>query len=303
MKPIKMILSILFYFLNLAADELPEECIGLICSGGLGQDLFAFSAAYSQAKRLDIPLVIDSDRDNGLLSIFKDKFISISKSQFSHFPIVKGIKNSDGKIVYNFKHSTYNKPNVTYYSNSTYGYYLSLQWFENEHEEIKNMIIPPKKTLEIIYNKYEKNLSAPIKIGIHLRTFKPDSVENYHLLWEQPTAKYFEKAFALLPDDALFFVASDNIPYAKEIFSAFNKNFIFLNDSGSDEIKKFTGNSTTLEEFFLLTMCDHFIGTKSSFSFWAAILNKNPKKIVILPKDLKWNLNSMIEESWNLIPF
>ena len=165
------------------------------------------------------------------------------------------------------------------------------------------MIKPPKITLEKIYEKYAENLKAPIKVGIHIRTFKPNSVENHYLLWEQPTAKYFEKAFALLPDDALFFVASDNIPFAKEILLPFNKNFIFLNDSGSDEIKKFTGNSTTLEEFFLLTMCDHLIGTKSSFSLWAAILNKNREKIVILPKDLNWDMNFMIEKSWNLIAF
>jgi len=53
-----------------------------------------------------------------------------------------------------------------------------------------------------------------------------------------------------------------------------------------------------LEDFYLMSQCKHNIIANSSFSFWAAMLNENPDKIVIYPKDWKVTKNPVDFEGW-----
>lgn len=56
-----------------------------------------------------------------------------------------------------------------------------------------------------------------------------------------------------------------------------------------------------LTDFYLMSQCKHNIIANSSFSFWAAMLNDNPDKVVIYPEDWKVTSNPVDFEGWTAV--
>ncbi|HEY8267835.1 MAG TPA: alpha-1,2-fucosyltransferase [Xanthobacteraceae bacterium] len=90
---------------------------------------------------------------------------------------------------------------------------------------------------------------------------------------------YYERAttaIARAVPDCHFFFFSDDIPWCKENLSlGFPSSFVAHSDQRGD---------FTYTDFRLMTLCRHFIVANSSFSWWAAWLGSDPRKIVIAPK-------------------
>jgi hypothetical protein len=92
-----------------------------------------------------------------------------------------------------------------------------------------------------------------------------------------------------------FVVLSDDIEWCFRNFHSFS-DFEFI----------YSRNESDIEDFAIMSKCAHNIISNSTFSWWAAYLNKNPDKIVISPdKDQwhgpaysHWNHDDLIPESW-----
>ncbi len=105
---------------------------------------------------------------------------------------------------------------------------------------------------------------------------------------------YYKEAIELIEnkvENPVFFVFSDDMDWVKTNLNAKHEtNFIDFNDA-----------LTNFEDMKLMSACKHNIIANSSFSWWAAWLNRNENKIVIAPK--KWlnddsNTNDIIPETW-----
>jgi hypothetical protein len=73
-----------------------------------------------------------------------------------------------------------------------------------------------------------------------------------------------------LVENPNFFVFSDSIEFTKKELGS-NSKYTFINKS-------------TFEDFVIMSKCSHNIVANSTYSWWAAYINKSYNKLVISPR-------------------
>lgn len=164
------------------------------------------------------------------------------------------------------------------------GYFQSEKYFRKYKDTICALFAPKPEIVNYLTNKYGHILSHPKTVSIHVRTYPHDPK---HQFWTLNGRGYVEKAVAHFDPDSLFVVFSDNIPWCKKYLQGVAKNMIYIE------------REAHYHDFYLMSFCQHNIISNSTFSWWAAYLNKNPDKIVIAPK--KW-IQSNQKVSEEIIP-
>lgn len=180
---------------------------------------------------------------------------------------------------YNLEIPSDDKP--TFY----FGYYQSETYFEKYSEVIKRLFGPPIEFVERITNELPF-LHKKIVTLINVRRGDYLHSPNYHPV---VTPEYIYKAIEKIPDTEMFLIASDDIEWCKQNIHL--PNMFFLEGYKPEE------------QLWILSMCQNFVLSNSSFSWWAAYLCKNPNKIVIAPDtwfgpEFLGNYNNMYCKDW-----
>ncbi len=154
-----------------------------------------------------------------------------------------------------------------------HGGFQSEKYFAHHKDRILEVFAPLPEILEHLHQRYQHVLDHPCTVAVHVRTYLKDyghlpTDDELHAFAGIP---YYEKAVKLFPEDALFVVCSDRIDWCKEHLAHIAPNLIFIE------------NSAHYYDFYLMTLCHHIITANSTFSWWAAYLNRNPDKIVVTP--------------------
>jgi hypothetical protein len=92
-------------------------------------------------------------------------------------------------------------------------------------------------------------------------------------------------------NDLFYYIFSDDIEYIKLNFF-FLKNYAII-DNSSLEISDYY-------DLYLMTQVNHLIISNSTFSWWAAYLNTDPKKTVIAPE--RYHFDNSWVQSDDLYP-
>jgi hypothetical protein len=147
-----------------------------------------------------------------------------------------------------------------------HGYWQYLAYHENNLPILRKEFCVQEKHhtkefLELMYQILEKP-----SVSVHVR--KGDYVGNKGL--NDLPLSYYMEAVKLVKGDLYIF--SDDINWCKHnlksVYFSRKINFIHLQDYLDFELMKF---------------CNHNIISGSTFSWWAAMLNENPEKIVVAP--------------------
>jgi len=240
----------------------------------LGNQLFEIAVAVSYAL------------DYGLEARFPEISTSSKYKEILHrvntSPFPKGVIFTD----YQEKIGVYEeiKPDLSKNFRFT-GYFQSDKYFNRHKQEIINLFAPSRSIVKKIRKDYGHLLVQPT-VALHLRTFIPDGNNpNDPMNWGGFCWDYFLKAMDYFPDSYLFLVFSDSIKWAKKNFPKTSKHIVFIEE-----------DLTT--DFYLMSLCDHqIISPRSSFSWWAAYLNQNPSKIVIMRRGSETNTEG-VPEGW-----
>jgi len=291
----------------------------LYITGGIGNQLFQFATAYAYAKRHNKKLYINIDnyswdRWSEKLGFDLDKIITplnvLPQSKWTFFLSKSNKLNLIGRIIrklFWLKGAVFiEKQNFFYDESLMYddswdgimGYFQSPHYFESVKDEIVSMIKLPIYSQGAL--KYKNKItSAKSTVAIHYRDYSDPTTgsENTKKYHGEHSLNYYKQAIGIVNkkvSNPIFFIFSNNINSAKLKFSEIKEaNFIEYQ------------SNFNWEDMALMSMCEHNIICNSSYSWWAAYLNKNENRIVIAPKTwgnlLKDRDSDLFPKEWILI--
>ncbi len=276
--------------------------------GGLGNQMFQYAAGKALAQKLNTSLELDLSflhKKNGIetkrdfaLDVFRLKPVFLSETLYPDFLKLK--ENRMFRIInrkapfllsrhylsekrFPFDPDFFNSKNNTFLD----GFWQTEKYFK----DISGLI---RTDFEFTLPLDSRNaaLSAEISssdsAGIHVRRgdYVNDKVTNaYHGVCGIEYYRRGVEELSRIYPDLRWYVFSDDAKWVRE-----NLSFI----PGMSVIDHNTGSSS-YKDMQLMSQCRHQIIANSSFSWWAAWLNKNKDKTVIAPE--KWFLKSGIDTS------
>lgn len=171
------------------------------------------------------------------------------------------------------------------------GWYQSEKYFGNYKEVIRELFSPTLDFIKKATTTYPFLLDSVVA-AINVRRGDYLTHPTRHPVI---TMEYINEAYKHLPPHDVLFIMSDDMEWCKENIKLPN---VIFNDPS-----KFWDH----EGIWLLSLCDHFIISNSSFSWWGAWLSKNISKKVITPSiwvgpDINDNMKDIWCDDWIKIP-
>lgn len=268
-------------------------------SDGFGNQLFMYACGYAAAKRLCTRLLLDlsyldtnglRNYELGQLNIQYDKSFATSIMRFYPLKVLYR-KFVHGLMKINFSMFKESTPyiydsNIEQIHDNTYlfGYWQSERYFK-EYRNDMIVMTTPKFQISDGASEYINQVKNCCSVAIHVRR------GDYVNLGLGLNKQYYISALSLMKENVsnpIFFVFSDDIEYAKQLFSDSEGQFVYIT---------YKSTNSTLEDFFIMKECKHIILANSSFSWWAAWLNDNKEKIVVRPKEFQESTD-FYPDSW-----
>ena len=281
-------------------------------SGGFGNQMFSYAFGYAVAKAKGEELAIDTAIQDAPW-FFRNPDIlkmNIKYAKRITYPIGRKIweRGFFNKIAFK-KAIGWNTQVITesdlvkqdfpiFYCNQIKGdIYLkgnwgNETWFREAAEEIKDMYVFRDSLSEAAQKLFNQIEQCPTSVTVHIR--RGDYV-NIGIAME---ASYFMQAMKEIAErveNPVFYCFSEDLEWAKQAFAEVPYEVIYAEYESEDK---------GIEDFRLLSAGKHQIISNSSYSWWAAYLNRNPQKCVVIPCDEQtmWNKEFMVD-GWIPTPF
>lgn len=248
-------------------------------NGGLGSQMGQYFWGQVLSKRMNVPVIYDISwyEEDGYDNAKKDKRNFMLKKVFPGIEL----RLANKKIVTIYKNLFFFIPQNSFiYDERTFekkrryyaGYYANKKYTENSKLDYKDFfkfkIDLQDKNLEIL----EKINAAQNSVAVHIR--RGDYVN--HPVFGCIPEEYFTKAIKYISEKlyhCTFFIFSNDISWCKKIFSGY-KNVFFCDNNSNDD---------GYFDLYLMSKCQHFIISNSSFSAAAACLGSYKDKVVVCP--------------------
>jgi FkbM family methyltransferase len=169
------------------------------------------------------------------------------------------------------------------------GWYQSEKYFGNYGEVIKDLYSPTPEFINRVLNEFPFfNTDTVAAINVRRGDYLEQSSRHPVVSLE-----YIYAAVDKLPKYDKILVLSDDIAWCRENIKL--ENCIFVD------------NYWDCDGLWLLSLCDHFVISNSTFSWWGAYLSRTENKVVVAPDtwfgpDIIENTNDLYCEGWIRLP-
>ncbi len=271
--------------------------------GGLGNQLFQYATARHLAHLNNSELFLDTsyfefkaDRPAWKyeLGAFNIKAEIAEEQLLKDFHAGKysGTEKLISKIVpfhkykkYKYEGFGYNEQVLELKGN----YYLSGYFQSHKYFKPITDILKEELTLKEEYipkaNEWLDDMKNKLSVAVHIRRCdyirNLSSMEAHGLCSKDYYAKTIEFVKRELGEEVHFFLFTDDAEWVKREMEW---------DINSTMVQ----GKSILSDFYMMSNCKHNIIANSTFSWWAAWLNPNPDKMIIVPKH--WDNNIKTEE-------
>ena len=175
------------------------------------------------------------------------------------------------------------------------GFWQSENYFKAVRKELLEDFCFQHFTLSQRNQKLQKKLlTEKNSVAVHIRGGDYTIAGNMSLYGNICTTDYYKKAFSYIEKiigNANYYIFTNDRKWMKQIITE-NNNIIEVIDWNSED--------EGWIDMYLMSICKHNIIANSSFSWWAAWLNQNEKKVVIAPS--KWqngaDIEDIVPEEW-----
>lgn len=272
----------------------------IVFNGGLGNQMFQYAFYLRLKNEYPFSLFLFD------ITQSQECHYGYELDKYFHINSVKNIKryeilNNLTPIVNNAFHKIKQDYSLKYtpkliFSNYTLlryeGYWQSEKYFLSIESQIRKVFSFSEKYLSTKTKELTSLLKQTNSVSIHIRRgdYLPE-IDNRGIC----SLNYYTKAIAYIRDnvkDPFFVIFSDDLEWVRNNLKCNNSVFIDWNQ-GND----------SWQDMYLMSQCKHNIIANSSFSWWGAWLNQNPRRIVIAPTP--WFNNTpdfdIIPSNWILI--
>lgn len=276
-------------------------------SDGFGNQLFMYACGYAVAQRIGTELVLDTSilETNNIrkyelnnlnilykkrLSVnqFKSRIVKIVARKLQSFFFLRNMKHYEEDKNIGFDEGILRVSDNTYIS----GYWQSEKYFaEYRSDLIKQLTPKEKRSTSVRY--LEDDFQKCNSVAVHVRR------GDYVGIGCQLDMEYYDRAIDLIKskfpkEQMIFYIFSDDIDFCKEHFE--KKDYI-AGRGIEFRYPQYESDDYALDDLFLMSHCRHMIIANSSYSWWAAWLNQNKRKIVICPEIGMWR-GDFYPEEW-----
>jgi hypothetical protein len=231
--------------------------------GRLGNSMFQIAACIGYAKKYGYQWGVPSDqRESSILTHFPN----LPRCNDSNQRYNEHQKQWDNEW-FNYHEIPNVGPDVT-----LFGFFQSLKYFENAHQEVKEVFKLKH------YPEYEGYISVHVRRGDYVNnsgSFPP--VTTHYIGQAIQTLK------KLLPFSGDVLFISDDIEWCKEEVQYIKLNY------GLGFKPEFSEDCNEYEDLSKMASCSHHIIANSTFSWWGAYLGHNPNKIIVSPSCVRGN--------------
>lgn len=229
--------------------------------GGLGNQMFQYSAGYALAK--DTDLYLDTS--------FYNNQDGITPRQYNlhQFPKLKAnlySRQQNGKPFVRITEPESYQPIPMFSEQNIYldGYFQTEKYFKYARDAICLAFSPDDNVIEGFKAKYS-HLNGNT-VSLHVRRTDYINVSHVHTL---QSLDYYYDALKIIGKFDQLYVFSDDIAWCKDNLKIPRTTYV-------------EGNSD-VEDMWLMSMCNNHVIANSSFSWWGAWLSKSKK--IVAPKN------------------